>query len=160
MRNTTILPVDSTHGSTKEARQLANDGMGPFFSGDSQQVRLWMDAKAAWFAGQMPWHPTQVLEPRAGGSAIASLEVSGLQDLARKVMEWCPHVTVLEQISLKEEIESQLQTSLSRHRNLAAGEAPTTKNTPKRISRKSLSLANGPQKRGRTAQIPFIQPPA
>jgi proteasome accessory factor C len=160
MKNTTILAVDSTHGSTKEARQLANDGMGPFFSGESQQVRLWMDAKAAWFAAQMPWHPTQVLEPRAGGAAVVSLEVSGLQDLARKVMEWCPHVTVLEPVSLKEEMEQQLEKSLFRHRNLASVEAPTPKKTPARISRKSFGLVKSTEKRDGTAQIPLIHPSA
>ena len=122
MRATEIIALVSSHGSTEEAQAQADDGMGAFFSTKVEKVRLWLDAKAAWFATQTPWHPSQELEPKSNGS-IMTLEVSGTQDIARRVMEWCPDVIVLEPISLKEEIEKKLGIALQRHTKMVFGES-------------------------------------
>jgi hypothetical protein len=91
--------------------------MGAFFSAKTEVVRLWLDAKAAWFAGQTPWHPSQKLESRPGGSAVMTLEVSGTQDIVRKIMEWCPDVLVMEPPSLLHEVEQRLRIGQQRHRD-------------------------------------------
>ena len=118
MTNITILPLDATHGSPAKAKKLANDGMGPFFSAEPETVQLWMDAKAAWFAEHAPWHPTQEIQHKTDETALVTLQVSGLQDLQRKVLEWCPHVVVLDPPSLNDEITRLLSIALQRHRNL------------------------------------------
>ena len=117
MKDTEILPLASIHGSTRAARKLADKGMGAFFSAKTETVKLWLDAKAAWFAGQTPWHPSQKLEARPGGSAVMTLEVSGTQDVVRKILEWCPDVLVLEPSSLLHEVEQRLRVGQQRHRD-------------------------------------------
>ncbi len=126
MKDTEMLAFESVHGSTSAARKLADKGMGAFFSAKTETVRLWLDGKAAWFAAQAPWHPSQKLEARANGSALMTLEVSGTQDIIRKVMEWCPDVIVLAPASLQEDVEERLRIGQRRHQNQAFEQVDST----------------------------------
>jgi predicted DNA-binding transcriptional regulator YafY len=117
MKDTEMLALVSVNGSTKAARKLSEKGMGAFFSAKTETIRLWLDSKAAWFAAQAPWHPSQKLEARANGSALMTIEVSGSQDIIRKIMEWCPDVIVLEPASLQTQVEERLRIGQRRHRD-------------------------------------------
>ncbi len=92
------------------------------YHGDEEDVVLrvrkeGMDDFAAW-----RFHPTQVVEPEAGGGVIVRFRASGMLELAWHLFSWGDKVEIVAPASLRKLMVDELSKAAARHR--AAPPAP------------------------------------
>jgi len=93
--------------------------MGAFASAEEHEVRLALDAQAAYYARERPWHGSQRLTDRADGRVEMTLRVNHLADVRNAVLRWGDHVEALAPASLRAEVIAALDAARKRY----AGEA-------------------------------------
>jgi predicted DNA-binding transcriptional regulator YafY len=80
--------------------------VGRFAGTDEHLVRIAVDATAAPYLRERPWHSTQTLVERAGGAIEVTLRLNNLIDIERRVLACGVHVEVLEPRELRESIRA------------------------------------------------------
>jgi len=87
------------------------------FSGEKEfGVRIALDAHAAAYARDTPWHPSQQLKELPGGGAEITLRVNHATDVTIAVLRWGRHAEVLAPADLRKTVREELTATLARYR--------------------------------------------
>ena len=89
--------------------------MGAFASGEEHEVRLALDAHAAYYARERPWHGSQRLRDRPDGRVEMTLRVNHLIDVKNAVLGWSEHVEVLAPAELRTQVITSLDAARGRY---------------------------------------------
>jgi len=89
--------------------------MGAFAGTEEHQVRLALDAHAAFYARERPWHGSQRLADRPDGRVEMTLRVNHLADVRNAVLRWGAHVEALEPPALRDEVIAALDAARARY---------------------------------------------
>lgn len=86
------------------------------FAGEREfEVRIALDAHAAAYARETPWHPSQRLVERPGGGAEITLRLNHPTDATIAVLRWGRHAEVLAPAHLRKTIRDELAAALARY---------------------------------------------
>eukprot|EP01036_Dinobryon_divergens_P032852 gene32851-42531_t len=87
--------------------------MGAYTGNGDYTVRLRLRSFAAEDARTCEWHTTQEKVECADGSLEITLQLNNLVDVARNVLEWCPHAEVLSPPELRASVREALRAGLA-----------------------------------------------
>jgi proteasome accessory factor B len=97
--------------------------MGGFSSDEEHDIRFALDAHAAFYAREDPWHASQTLHPLPDGRTELRLRLNNLADAKFAALHWGEHVEVLAPTDLREDVQKSLQAALARYQG-GAGHKP------------------------------------
>jgi predicted DNA-binding transcriptional regulator YafY len=78
--------------------------------GEGVKVRLRFAPDAAGYIKEKIWHDSQEIVPQKDGSIIFEAEVAGIHEIKVWVMSWGSKAEVIEPQSLREEIQTEIET--------------------------------------------------
>ncbi len=78
--------------------------LGRFVGDTEHEVRLAIDAEAAPYLRERPWHPSQKITERADGGIEVALRVNHLNDVERRILSCGIHAEVLAPLELRERL--------------------------------------------------------
>jgi len=116
-----IRDVEATSGVFERprdfdpVRHLAGS-VGAFAGGPVHDVRIALDAEAAAYARERPWHASQKLRARRDGWTELTLRLSDLPGIRNLVLRWGQHAAVLQPRSLRDEVRDALASALAHYR--------------------------------------------
>ncbi len=90
-------------------------GFGMFSEGEQTRVAIEFAKEAARSVQEREWHPTQRVEPRAGGKIVLKMTVQGLPEVARWVLSHAPYAKVLEPPELRRMVAENAARAASAH---------------------------------------------
>lgn len=86
------------------------------FAGDEEhEVRVALDRRAAFYACEQPWHPSQRLKDLPDGRVELTIRVNDLPGARNLVLRWGAHVEVLSPPALRDEVRTELQAALTKY---------------------------------------------
>lgn len=125
-----------------------------FEARETETVRLRLSPLAARLAAERKWHPSQIMESHADGSADLLLTVGIAPDLENWILSWGEQAEVLSPDSLRQRIAQRHAAAARMHRTPAPQVAPlpakaksATKASPVGKKKKPLSSAKGSPKK-------------
>lgn len=80
-------------------------------------VRIRFRPEVAFMLKERKWHPTQKVKMNRDGSAVMTMDVGGLEEVASWVLSWGPQATVLEPPSLRKLVSAELRAALKPYRS-------------------------------------------
>ncbi len=95
-------------------RYLAGS-LGRFASEQTHEVRVHLDAKAAPYLRERPWHPSQQLQDHPDGSITLTLRLNHLHDIERRILACGAHAEVLAPPELRTRLQSTAVTLHARY---------------------------------------------
>lgn len=99
-----------------DAQKTLRESMGPFGGGEkTYDVRIALDAYAAFYAREEPWHESQQLTERGNGGAEITLRLNDLTDARIEVLRWGRHVEVIAPATLRDEVCEELQAAAAKY---------------------------------------------
>jgi len=98
-----------------DARAHLRGCMGGFAGDEEHEVRLALDARAAFYAREQPWHASQTLTERPDGRIELTIRVSHLADAKLAALRWADHIEVLSPPALRDAVRETLRSALARH---------------------------------------------
>jgi predicted DNA-binding transcriptional regulator YafY len=78
--------------------------------GGACEGKIWFAPDAAGYIKEKIWHDTQEIVPQKDGSIIFEAEVAGTEEIKFWVMSWGSKAEVIEPQSLREEIQTEIET--------------------------------------------------
>jgi predicted DNA-binding transcriptional regulator YafY len=111
----------TTTGSTFEppsdfnAREYLAGCLGAFAGTEEHEVRLALDAHAAFYAREKPWHASQRLADLPDGRVELKLRISHLADAKNAALQWGDHVEVLSPPELRADVRAALAKALAQY---------------------------------------------
>ena len=91
------------------------NSMGAFASEQEHEARLALDAHAAYYAREAPWHGSQRLRDLPDGRVEMTLRVNHLIDVKNAVLGWGEHVEVLAPAELRQAVRDAHRAALARY---------------------------------------------
>jgi len=89
--------------------------MGAFAGDREQEVRIALDAHAAAYARERPWHASQTLHELPDGRTELRLRLTHLADVRHTVLGWGSHAEALAPQELRDDIRISVRTALVRY---------------------------------------------
>lgn len=91
--------------------------LGSFAGDQEHEVRVILDAAAAFYAREQPWHPSQTLRELADGNGRVELtiRITDLPGARSLILSHGEHVEVLAPAELRNEILAIHRTALARY---------------------------------------------
>ena len=78
------------------------------FHGEPARVRIWFAPEAAGYVKEKIWHESQNISDQEDGSILFETEVAGTDEIKIWIMGWGAKAEVIEPVSLKKEIKSEI----------------------------------------------------
>lgn len=105
-----IRGIATTGGAFTPPEGIDIDGyirgaMGAFAGGETHEVRIALDAHAAFYAREKPWHASQRLSPLPDGRIELALNLNHLGDVKHVVMGWGRHAQVIAPPELRRDVQ-------------------------------------------------------
>ncbi|MGE0278505.1 MAG: helix-turn-helix transcriptional regulator [Alphaproteobacteria bacterium] len=94
--------------------QFANASFG-FFEGPQEDVVLHVLPSGMGDFKNYRFHSSQVVEPHPSGGAIIRFRASGMLELAWHLFRWQNKVEIIEPVSLRERLTTELRVALAHH---------------------------------------------
>ena len=103
-RFTAVAPTEArfTPPAGFDLRAYLRGSLGRFTGGGEYEVRVALDAVAAPYVIERPWHPSQTVQPRADGGVEVRLCLNNLIDIERRVLACGAHAEVLAPAALRD----------------------------------------------------------
>lgn len=98
-----------------DVKQFLSGSMGAFVGGPEREVRLALDAEAAAYARERPWHASQTLRALPDGRTELTLRLNNLTDVKLTALRWGSHVEVLAPADLRAEVHAELRAAAGRY---------------------------------------------
>lgn len=89
--------------------------LGRFTGETLHDVRILLDATAAFYARERPWHPSQKIAERPAGAIELTLRLNNLVDVENKVLRCGPHAEVLAPPELRARLRAAAAATLARY---------------------------------------------
>ncbi|MBE2216491.1 MAG: WYL domain-containing protein [Opitutaceae bacterium] len=89
--------------------------LGRFIGARETEVRIALDAHAAIYAREQPWHPSQHLDDQPDGGAVITIRVNHLTGAKLAVLKWGEHAEVLAPEELREQVRESLKLAYARY---------------------------------------------
>lgn len=105
------------------ATRRVEGSMGGFSSDKEHEIRLALDAHAAFYAREDPWHASQTLHELPDGRTELRLRLNNLEDAEFTALHWGEHVEVLAPADLREQVWKSLRSALARYEGGAGHES-------------------------------------
>ncbi len=114
----TIQPTETSFSLPDglDIDQRLSDSFGVFL-GEAQRVRVRFSADVAGYIREKKWHKTQVIHDRKDGSIEFEARVAGIEDIKFWILKWGAKAQVLEPVSLRNEIRSEVQSMMDYYGN-------------------------------------------
>jgi predicted DNA-binding transcriptional regulator YafY len=116
IRTVTTLGDTFTPPADFDVKRFLAGSMGAFVGGPEREVRLALDAEAAAYARERPWHASQTLRPLPDGRAEIALCLNNLTDVKLTALRWGSHAEVLAPADLRAEVAAELRAAAGRYR--------------------------------------------
>ena len=112
-----LMPLDQIFERPEgfDARRRIETSAGAHAGGEVHDIRIALDALAASYARERPWHATQTLTPLPDGRTQLALRVSDLPGIKSRVLRWPGHAEILAPAALRDELRRDLQAALRQH---------------------------------------------
>ena len=98
-----------------DLRKHLRGRMGSFAGDKEQEVRIALDAQAASYAREEPWHESQQLTQRVDGRTELTLRVTHLAGVRNTVQQWGRHAEVLAPEELRAEVRADLKAAAAQY---------------------------------------------
>ena len=98
-----------------DAKTYLHGSLGRFTGVTDYEVRIALDAVAAPYVRERPWHPSQTLTTRPDGAIEVGFRLNNLIDIERRVLACGAHAEVLAPAELRETIRLAAVAMLTRH---------------------------------------------
>lgn len=89
--------------------------LGRFTGERVHEISVALDAHAAFYARERPWHRSQQLTDRPDGSAVLTLRLNNLTDIHAAVLRWGEHAEVLAPAELRDQVRNSLRSACERY---------------------------------------------
>lgn len=89
--------------------------LGRFSGAGEHEVRIALDAIAAPYVRECPWHASQLLVQHQDGTAEVTLRLNNLIDIERRILACGAHAEVLAPAELRESVRVAAAAMLARH---------------------------------------------
>jgi predicted DNA-binding transcriptional regulator YafY len=96
-----------------DSRKYIRDCFGRFGGEAEHEVRIALDAHAAFYAREKPWHTSQQLTERPDGRVELTLRVNHLAEVRNAVLRWSPHAEAIAPPELRADVRAALQAALA-----------------------------------------------
>lgn len=98
-----------------DAKTYLNGSLGRFTGETDYEVRIALDAVAAPYVRERPWHPSQAMTTRADGAMEVTLRLNNLIDIERRVLACGAHAEVLAPTELRKSIRAAATAMLAHY---------------------------------------------
>lgn len=98
-----------------DRKKYLSGSLGRFVGEIDHDVRLTIDADAAPYLRERPWHPSQKITERPDGSIEVSFRLNYLHDIERRVLACGAHAEVLAPPELRERIRASVTLLAARY---------------------------------------------
>lgn len=96
-----------------DATRRTAGSMGGFSSDEVHDIRFALDAHAAFYAREDPWHHSQTLHALPDGRTELRLRLNNLAEAKFTALQWGEHVEVLAPPALREDVRKSLHSALA-----------------------------------------------
>jgi predicted DNA-binding transcriptional regulator YafY len=90
--------------SSFDAKQYFGGSLGRFAGETEYDVRVRLDATAAPYVRERPWHASQIVTECSGGEIEVTLRLNNLIDIERRILACGAHAEVLAPVELRERL--------------------------------------------------------
>ena len=115
MRNVTPTKTTFEPPPDFDARAHLRGSLGRFVGDKDYEICLALDAHAAVYARETPWHLSQKLADLPDGRVELTLRLNHLTDIKNVVLRWGEHVEVLAPAELRHAVKVSLEAALARY---------------------------------------------
>jgi proteasome accessory factor B len=98
-----------------DSKEYIRGCLGRFGGEAEHEVRIALDAHAAFYAREKPWHASQQIVERPDGRVELTLRVNHLADVKSAVLRWGRHAEVLAPAELRDEVLAEYQAVASQY---------------------------------------------